>query len=261
MTPTRRRLLNLTRAKVPQPPERVIVRDVRASERRKARKINKGVRDDRASTPPQPERKHIANRPATAEEVLESLIQSRAISAPFDRLLALRIVNAAISGKLSDVKLLDHLPPPIRADVSSPVVTASAAKAKLLELVLNAQAADKVEAEQVEQSEVTALRVEVAELRRRLGEPCGREPRALVMSSGDTKVLTPPLGDIVPPREQTDNPANMRGPKYDLPKPPVVIDAKPEPAPSPTVPGQWDASDHGRMWREYRALHGDDYLL
>jgi hypothetical protein len=44
-----------------------------------------------------------------------------------------------------------------------------------------------------------------------------------------------------------------------------VIDVKPEPAPRPADPtktGGFDASEHGRLWREWTRTHPfDDYLL
>jgi hypothetical protein len=237
---TSKRKPKLTRRRVPQAAERLTVRD-------------------NLAPPPQPEREHIANAPATAEEVLDSLIQSRAISAPFDRLLALRIVNAAISGKISDVpKLLDHLPPRVTADTSARTVSATDAKEKLLELVLNQISADEVEQQIEEQREVDRLRLENAELRRRLGEPV--ETIASTPEGG--KVIVPRDGDIVGPREQSDNPQNARpapGPddaKY-KPGQNTVIDATATPVePASPTGANWDASANAALWRAWRDSNG-----
>jgi hypothetical protein len=227
------------------------------------------VPDERAVNTPDERAVNINGTPVTAREVLSSLIESRNITTPFSKALAVSVVNAVCSGDLANaVKALAMLPPVTRGEVSATTMSAEHARERLLELVLNACAADQFEAEQVEKREVAALKAEVAELRRRLGEPSNdqaakRDYSHVLTVPGDApKTITPSLGDIVPPREQSDNPQNMRPPKYDSPKPaPPVIDATPVPTapPSPTVPGQWDQSPSGQAWHEWRRNNPDGY--
>ena len=72
-------------------------------------------------------------------------------------------------------------------------------------------------------SEISDLRDEVDRLRGLLAAP--EEQRALPAPAPEEGAITPPTADIVGPREQSDNPRNMRAPHGpDNPKPPVTID-------------------------------------
>jgi hypothetical protein len=198
-----------------------------------------------------------------SERVLADICLRHNLRTDTDRVVAMKAVAALGKDSLLYAKLIELLPPPINADVSSPVVTPSAARERLLELVLNACAADRFEAEQIEQSEVTALRAEVAELRRRLGEQPNGKYTFLLPPEGEPKAITPSIGDITPPGERTD--VGVAPPKYDPPpKPPPVIDATPTPTapPSPTQAGRWDESASGKAWHEWRERnpHLVDYL-
>jgi hypothetical protein len=93
-------------------------------------------------------------------------------------------------------------------------------------------------------------------------------PAAPITPTAPT-AITPSEADITPPGERAEL---YRKPVYaDDPKPKpgrnTVIDAKPEPAPppprpaDPTKPGGFDASEHGRLWREYCRTHPYDVLL
>jgi hypothetical protein len=190
-----------------------------------------------------------------AQEALAALISSRRIVNRFDQMLAVRVINALAEGKIVEViKLLDALPQPYRAEqVAAAAVTPSDAKAKLLELVENAIAADEFEQQQQEEREVHRLREEVARLKAKCGEPevdlvnCS----APEQSKPEPKVIDPPTSAILPPSENSHLPQNMRreDSKYDKPKPPVVIDAKPvKKAADPGPPAGYDPCVSG-LWR------------
>jgi hypothetical protein len=205
-----------------------------------------------------------------AQDALTALISSRRIVNRFDQMLAVRTINALAEGKIVEViKLLDALPQPYRAEaVAATAVSATDAKERLLELVLNACAADRFEAEQVEQTEITALRAEVAELRRRLGEQPNVDCSLHLPPEGEPKTITPSTGDILPPSENSHLPQNARAPvgaddaKY-KPGRNTIIEHEPvKPAPSPTPmppPQNWDETENGRAWNEWRRNNPDGY--
>jgi len=78
-----------------------------------------------------------------------------------------------------------------------------------------------------------ALQRRVDDLERELVRLRGAQPHALpapaLEADESDDVIDPPIGDIVPPREQSDNPRNMRPPSGADPKPPVTIDADGKP--------------------------------
>jgi hypothetical protein len=195
-----------------------------------------------------------------AEEALEALCVSRNIHAgSFEATVARKAINCLAGNKIAEfVRLVDCLPPRIvGADVLSPVVTPSAAKAKLLALVEANIEADKYE----EQREVERLRIEVAQLRARLGEPEGDlDCCSTQQSNPEPRVITPSTGDITPPGERTD--VGVRK-VFDAPKPvPPVLDLTPVEPADPRRPGEWDASASGKAWHEWRERnpHLVDYL-
>jgi hypothetical protein len=212
---------------------------------------------DKAMTATERSRRRRAKpRPIkSSDEIFQALVAQRNLFSAFDRALATQITNALVDGDLAEaVRALQYLPPVIRADVTTPVPSAVEAREKLWQLVLNAKEADEVE----EASEVERLRLEVAELRRRLGGPApdqaAKAKHVLHSPEGDTKVIDPPTSAILPPSENSHLPQNARPApgRYDAPKPvPPVIDVKPEPVPRPTVPDEWDRSANGQAWREW----------
>jgi len=77
----------------------------------------------------------------------------------------------------------------------------------------------RVHDEEAQQRRIDDLEAELVRLR-------GAQPSALPSLEAE-RVITPPDGDIVGPREQSDNPANGVAPRgLDDPKPPVTIDGK-----------------------------------
>jgi hypothetical protein len=193
----------------------------------------------------------------SSDEIYAALVEQRNLTSAFDRALAMEVVDALVRGDLAEaVRALALLPAPAVRVETSRTVSAADAKAKLFALVENAIAADKVEAEQHEQREVAALRAEVARLRAKCGEqPVEGVPSVTTPSGGSytgEKAITPRDGDIVPPREQSDNPQNMRGPHYDAPRGRAkallgdgpIIDAEPV-KPTPTPSGAWNGPHDG----------------
>jgi len=207
----------------------------------------------------------------TSESILAELIGSRGLTSAFHRACAAKAARALARDHPRDASAwLELLPTATR--VAERVVSANDAKQRLLELVMNAQAADAVE----EQREVDVLRAENARLRAGLGAVA--IDRAAEVAAGGTlarpspipeveRVITPT--DIMPPCERSDGPP---GPPLREAKPPTVIDVVPAPQPPPNIPtragdptreGEWDRSENAAKWREYRRTHGDmdDYLL
>jgi hypothetical protein len=201
-----------------------------------------------------------AGVPVTAKEILSSLIESRNINSAFDRALALSIVNSVCGGDLaSAVRGLALLPPATRTETGE-VIGASAVRAKVLQMVLNAVASDETEQVERDTKELDQLRAEVADLRRRLagGAPVEGDQASTAVST--ERVVVPTTGNIMT-RGEWEGVPPMRGTPL---REPVTIDAKAEPAPAPpapTVAGRWDESEHGRLFREWRAAGGlIDYL-
>jgi hypothetical protein len=203
----------------------------------------------------------------TSEAILAELIGSRGLTSAFHKACAAKAAKALARDHPRDASAwLELLPSAGR--VAERVVSAHDAKQRLLELVMNAQAADQVE----EAREVDALRAENARLRGLVDAVA--VDRAAGVAAGGTlarpsptpeveRVITPSIGDICPPGERSDGPP---GAPLRQAKPPVVIDQVPAPAPvagDPTREGEWDRSENAAKWREYRRTHGDmdDYLL
>jgi hypothetical protein len=202
-----------------------------------------------------------------AREALQSLCASRGIrEGTSEYLIASRWVNAMAENAYGDaIRLMDMLPPRIKADVTSRVVGSAEIRDKMWELYCNAVAADQVE----EAREIDRLRAENAALRARLaGEQAVAAPilpaTGPVASGGARPAITPSIGDITPPSERCDLPQNQRmgvypdDAKLAARRNAPVIDATPVPVARETVPGEWDASPTGRAWHEYRRTHPTD---
>jgi hypothetical protein len=81
----------------------------------------------------------------------------------------------------------------------------------------------------ISSDDAEALQARVDELEQenaRLRSPGANHGFACAVAASD-RVIDPPTGDIVPPGEQSDNPANMRPPVGTQPKPVTTIDGKP----------------------------------
>jgi len=144
------------------------------------------------------------------------------LSTAVDRAVATAATDALVAGDLAEaVRALGMLPPVVRADSASPTVSASDARKRVLELILNRIGADRIERaarveagdptlteremlqyriDQLDQQqeadpsektdepadEVAALRAKVAQLEARLGEIPQIEETA---SSGEPKEI------------------------------------------------------------------------
>jgi hypothetical protein len=215
----------------------------------------------------------------SSESILAELIASRCLRSAFHKACAAKAAKALARDHPRDASAwLELLPPPMRVDASGRTVSGEAARSRLLELVMNAQAADAVE----EQREVERLQRENAELRARLGavavdraagvadvgtasrpSPTPATPELVVAPV--PRLITPTEADIIPPSELgVPRPAYPDDAKAQARRNAPVIDNPPQPvAGDPTRADEWDRSENAARWREYRRTHGDmdDYLL
>jgi hypothetical protein len=229
-------------------------------------------------------------------ELFRDLCARRGVVAAFDRALAMECVNALADGRLSEaLKAMDALPPVVRTESSSLSSGMSAVKQHFLQLIQNAIAGDRLElARRAERGdelsererlllrlheldepppdeadaptdEVTALRLEVAQLRARLGEappPQIESAPALTAQTDQPKVITPSVGDITPPSEfgvvrtgaqRPPMSADFARYKPGARKPPLDLKAEPAAAPAPR---SWDETEDAARWREWRDSGG-----
>jgi hypothetical protein len=204
-----------------------------------------------------------------AEEVFESLVEVHGLTEPAHRALAWRASNALVSGganNLSEaVRAIALLPSPRGMTAAERVthVSGHTAKQRLWESVHNAIIVDRQELARraargealtkVEALRLQLYRAEQAEAGHpddeRLGELEGNlciahksEPK-VSFEAASKPAIDPPTGDIVGPREQSDNPQNMRPPRYDAPRKPVTIDHEPVKAAAPT--SAWNGPQDG----------------
>jgi hypothetical protein len=230
----------------------------------------------------------------SGESILQELIKTRGLQSDFHKAVAAKAADALARESPRDATAWLELLPQVRIDASGRSMGAQAARDQLFELVTNAIAADmhdlRRRAEKGERlSEADALRLRLAEIDEGAPEravappvplpglgaatlPAGAETAPLaagatgaqpvveaVRARTGPKVLTPSIGDIVPPGERTDKPPD---PPLRQAKPPVVIDNPPQPRPAdPTKTGGFDASEHGRLWREYCRTHPEYDVL
>jgi hypothetical protein len=186
------------------------------------------------------QRKHRAAkakaRPVTsADEVFQSIIETRHLSSAVDRAVAQAATDALVAGDLSEaVRALALLPAP-RAETAASSVSASGARERFLQLALNNIAAHRIELaaraergplderdalllrlHEIDQQALLsdesddepdqpsereqALLAEIARLRLRLGEAPPPPDQATTALSTE-RVIVPPTGDIVPPGE------------------------------------------------------------
>jgi hypothetical protein len=169
-----------------------------------------------------------------AEAIYASLIKHHSLSTPYHRALAGQITAALMRGDLDRATRAIALLPAPRATVDhSPAVSASDARKKLTDLVLNHVVAYQFEEGQSESAEVAALRAQVASLQDECRHLRGSKPRALP----------------APTREPMQKAAALE-------KGTPSSASAPAPAPSATVPGQWDASPEGRAWHAWNNAGG-----
>jgi hypothetical protein len=82
----------------------------------------------------------------SAEELFEDLCAQRGIVSGFDKVLAQECVNELIEGDLQTaIKALGLLPVPRAVEAGSPRVSTSDARARVLQMILNAVSAGKIE--------------------------------------------------------------------------------------------------------------------
>jgi hypothetical protein len=171
-----------------------------------------------------------------AGRILQDICVSRSVRSDLDRAIATRAVAALAKDNTAlFVKLLELLPA-ARIDATSSTHGTSAARAHVLQMIMGAIAADRVERRRradagevltererlqlqmdaldepalpkpdeavAEVDEVAQLRAKVAQLEARLGEappPVSNETPA-VSNETPQKTITPSIGDIVPPSE------------------------------------------------------------
>jgi hypothetical protein len=103
----------------------------------------------------------------SSDEIFDALVAQRNLTSAFDRALATQITNSLVDGDLAEaVRALQHLPPIVRADPGSPTVSVSAARQKVLELLLNRISADRIErAARVEARDPTLTEREMLQFR------------------------------------------------------------------------------------------------
>jgi hypothetical protein len=115
-----------------------------------------------------------------AEAIFNSLIKHHSLSTPYHRALAGQITQALMRGDLDRASRAIALLPSPRAIVDhSPTVSASTARQKLTELVLNACAAHQMEEGRDESAEIAALKAQVESLQDECRHLRGSKPRQL----------------------------------------------------------------------------------
>jgi hypothetical protein len=232
----------------------------------------------------------------TSEAILQELIVSRGLTSAFHKACAAKAAKALARDHPRDASAwLELLPLAARVDASGRTVSASAVKQRLLELVMNAKAADATELRRrVARGEALCererLELRLAELDEGGDEqaaeaistsagavaagaagalPAARPPSIEGASSDQVegapsnaeRVITPSIGDIVPPGERSDGPP---GAPLRQARPPTILDVKPEPvAPTPreTVAEEWDRSPGGQAYHAWRRAHPDEDVL
>jgi len=117
-------------------------------------------------------------------------------------------------------------------------ITADSARQRLLQVVLNLIAAEDAEAS-ARASEMETITSEME-----------NDPAVLRRLEAAERVITPSLGDIVPPGEQGEFYRGGVRPGRDDPKPPVTIDVRPNPpaAPAPAPAYNYETQ---REWRDF----------
>jgi hypothetical protein len=93
----------------------------------------------------------------SSEEIFQALVAQRNLTSPFDLALATQITNSLVAGDLAEaVRALQHLPAPVRFEAGSQTLGAADARARILQLIMNAKAADAIEEAAAEQEEAEA---------------------------------------------------------------------------------------------------------
>ena len=221
------------------------------------------------------------------DQVFASLIEAHGVETAHGRAVAWRAAQALVEGGVSNlseaVKALSLLPAPRVQTRAERTISADAVKAKLMEAVMNEKAADHAElcrradrGERLSEVELASARLYEAELRAEGREVEHVEPveppqieqavavdRAAEVAALGTGARPSPIdvptGDIVPPGERDDLPANQRmhpgadDAKAQAKRNAPVIDATPVP---------WDETPSGKAYHEWVRTHPDwDVLL
>jgi hypothetical protein len=206
----------------------------------------------------------------SSAEIYEALVEQRNLTSAFDRALAMEVVDALVRGDLAEaVRALALLPAPAVRVETSRTPSAAQARAKLLELVLNAKAADKIEADQADQSDLQAALARVAALEDEVLHLRGVRPRRLpppsetpIAKKSDAGATTTVKKSGAAPTKLAADPVKPP-PGYDpivngLWQPPTAATARPvSPPPSSSPPLQsWDESPGGVAWNTWRNSGG-----
>src|SRR5262249_54971944 len=155
------------------------------------------LRRARAKAKPKP--------PKDANEVFEALCESRNLTSAFDRRLAEPITDSLCSGTRAEaVRGMALLPPVVRAEPGSPTVSTSNARRRVLEMVLNAQAADVIERRD---RIARGVGTEIDDLRERLAQL--EAPPALEPPEGEE-------GDADAPQDQDERLAALEAENREL---------------------------------------------
>jgi hypothetical protein len=169
------------------------------------------------------------------KEIAASLIQQHQLTSSYHRAFAWRIAIAIDKGDLAEAtRAIALLPPALRAIVSEPTVSPSAARKKIEDLIRNAVAAHQTEEGRApENSEIAVLRAQVESLQDECRHLRGTRPRRLP--------------------KPTDKPVakSAADPKTATPSPSPVPRAA-----DPTRPGEWDASASGQAWHSWNNSGG-----
>jgi hypothetical protein len=188
----------------------------------------------------------------SSDEIYAALVEQRNLTSAFDRALAMEVVDALVRGDLAEaVRALALLPTPAVRVETSRTVSASDAKERLLELVLNAIAADQFEADQADQGDLQAARARIASLEDEVKHLRGVKPRRLPAPS-EKPVARKSDADTTAANFQVTGKSKSAAAK------PAADPAPAASAPSPPSPPSqsWDASPGGQAWHQWRAAGG-----
>ena len=135
------------------------------------------------------------------DEIYAALVEQRNITDTFNQALAREVVDALVRGDLAEaVRALALLPPVVRTDSSSRMVSSEQARAKLFEMVMNARAADQVEDERTERTALQTAEARIASLEDEIKHLRGVKPRQLPPPTNK------PMSSATEPKKSTDKP-------------------------------------------------------
>ena len=216
------------------------------------------------------------------DEIYAALVEQRNITDTFNQALAREVVDALVRGDLAEaVRALAMLPAPVvRADRSGRTVSSEQAREKLLQLVLNAKAADQFDIDQADHTELAAAQARIASLEDEVKHLRGVKPRQL--PPPNAKAMAPvkpaePVKSAAPakPADAWNGPQDGC-PSWLRPVPQVAPEDRPPAAPPQTRSGDETKAamdrvnsdrsafyqhlrpaTHSEPWRDYVGPDGD----